>query len=358
MATLTDGLKTLLIRELDGFAREVELFPDDELLWKTVPGVTNSVGNLALHVCGNLQHFIGAVLGKTGYVRNREVEFGTRSGTRADVVREIRTTIAVVDRVLSALPDDAVARDYPEPVHGLALPAHRFLMHLSAHIAHHLGQAGYLRRILTVSESSGPLPLKALLQTVFLCALMVVAACGGGRQTADGQAAGPGVRADVAQAPSVPRAETVVNDAVSRARAEGKVVLIEFGASWCKWCTNFQNFVHSAEVGAIIADNYVVATLVVREDDPEMKKREHPGGAELMERWGGAESGLPFYVFLDVNGAKIADSNAMPGGKNIGFPFTREEVDRFMGLLDTTAPRLDADRRARVLTYLRKSGEA
>jgi hypothetical protein len=357
MATLTDGLRTLLIRELDGFAREVELFPSDDLLWQTVPGVTNSAGNLALHVCGNLQHFIGAILGGTGYVRNRDVEFGTRGGTRADVVREIRTTIAVVDRVLSMLPDEALERDYPEPVHGLTLPAHRFLLHLSAHLAHHLGQAGYLRRILTVSDSSGPLPLKALLHTVFTLALVVVAACGGGRQPSSSEARAPDVPA-AADARSVPRAETVVNDAVGRARAEGKIVLIEFGASWCKWCANFQSFVHSTEVGAIIADNYVVANLVVREDDPEKKRLEHPGGAELMDRWGGAESGLPFYVFLDVNGNKVADSNAMPGGKNIGFPYTREEVDRFMSLLDRTAPRLDADRRAQVLAYLRKSGEA
>jgi uncharacterized damage-inducible protein DinB len=357
MATLTDGLRTLLIRELDGFAREVELCPNDDVLWKTVPGVANSVGNLALHVCGNLQHFIGAILGHTGYVRDRQAEFGTNSGTRADVVEEIRRTIVVVDRVLSSLPDDALDRDYPQPVHGLTLPAHRFLMHLSAHLAHHLGQAGYLRRILTVSESSGPLPLKALLQTVFVLALIVVAACGGGRQASGSETPASGVPA-AADAPSVPRAEAVVNDAVSRAGAEGKIVLIEFGASWCKWCANFERFVQSAEVGAIVADNYVVANLVVREDDPEKKKLEHPGGAELMERWGGAESGLPFYVFLDANGNKVADSNAMPGGKNIGFPFTKEEVDRFMSLLDKTAPRLDADRRAQILAYLRRTGEA
>jgi thioredoxin-related protein len=155
-----------------------------------------------------------------------------------------------------------------------------------------------------------------------------------------------------------PRAETVVREAVEQARAEGKIVLIEFGASWCKWCTNFQNFVQSAEVGGIIADNYVVAKLVVREEDEDKKRLEHPGGSELMARWGGAESGLPFYVFLDASGAKIADSNAMPEGKNIGFPYTADEIDRFMGLLDKTAPRLNAQRRGQVLAYLRKMGEA
>jgi thiol:disulfide interchange protein len=149
-----------------------------------------------------------------------------------------------------------------------------------------------------------------------------------------------------------PAARTVVDDAVRRARADGKIVLIEFGASWCKWCTNFQNFVDSKEVGHLVAANYVVANLVVREDD-DKKALEHPGGGELMEEWGGGASGLPFYVFLDVDGRKLVDSNVMPGGANIGFPVSPEEIDAFMGLLDRTAPRLgDADR-ARIVEYLR-----
>ena len=81
---MTDDLSRLLERELETFARELELFPDDESLFKTLPGVGNSAGNLGLHVCGNLQHFVGAVLGGTGYVRNRDAEFAARSGRRDD----------------------------------------------------------------------------------------------------------------------------------------------------------------------------------------------------------------------------------------------------------------------------------
>lgn len=156
-------LRVFLVRELKAFEREIEMFPDDELVWKTVPGVTNSAGNLALHACGNLQHYLGAVLGNTGYVRNRDVEFGRTSGTRAELIRELRTTIAVVEHVLPHVSEAALARDYPEKVGGLALNTRAFLLHLSVHLAHHLGQAGYLRRILTQeNRSSGALPLKAL----------------------------------------------------------------------------------------------------------------------------------------------------------------------------------------------------
>jgi hypothetical protein len=160
---MTDDLSRLLVRELETFAREVELFPDDESLWKTLPGVTNSAGNLALHVCGNLQHFVGAVLGGTGYVRNREAEFAARSGTRDDVARRLRDTAAVVRAALASLPQDALARTYPEPVANVQLPCGRFLMHLAVHLGFHLGQAGYLRRVVTGdSRTAGTVPVAAL----------------------------------------------------------------------------------------------------------------------------------------------------------------------------------------------------
>jgi hypothetical protein len=52
MNSITSDLKVLLLRELAAFQREIELFPDDEAVWRTVPGITNSAGNLAAHVCG------------------------------------------------------------------------------------------------------------------------------------------------------------------------------------------------------------------------------------------------------------------------------------------------------------------
>jgi hypothetical protein len=74
-----------------------------------------------------------------------------------------------------------------------------------------------------------------------------------------------------------------------------------------------------------------------------------------MRQWGGEEAGLPFYVFLDRTGNKIADSNAMPDGTNIGFPGTPQEADVFMTLLDRTAPSLQAGDRQQLVAYLKKS---
>ena len=160
---MRDDVRRVLTRELEALAREVELFPDDDVLWKTVPGVTNSAGNLALHACGNLKHFVGAVLGGTGYVRDRPAEFATRTGRRADVARQLRETAAVVTNALARVPESALAAPYPEPHDGVQLFCGLFLLHLCVHLAFHLGQAGTLRRALTGdARTSGAVSLAAL----------------------------------------------------------------------------------------------------------------------------------------------------------------------------------------------------
>lgn len=161
--TLIEMARTQLVRELDGFVREVDACPDDESLWAVAPGVTNSVGTLALHVSGNLQHFVGRVLGGSGYVRNREHEFSHRGSSRADVAAELRRASAAVSDALGRLSPSQLEHDYPEQLGGHTVNTAMFLVHLGAHLAFHLGQAGYLRRIVTGSNTSvAPLPLSAI----------------------------------------------------------------------------------------------------------------------------------------------------------------------------------------------------
>ncbi len=156
-------LQTVILRELEGFMREVEAFPDDTSLWAVVPGVTNSAGNLALHAAGNLQHFIGHVLGGTAYRRDREREFARRDGTRAEVVAELRAAHTVTASTLPRLTAAQLEADYPKPPGGHTVTTGTFLVHLAAHLAFHLGQAGYLRRVVTgQNTSAGPLPLAPL----------------------------------------------------------------------------------------------------------------------------------------------------------------------------------------------------
>ena len=156
-------LSRMFVRELEAFERELALFPDESLVWKTVPGVTNSVGTLTLHVCGNLQHFVGQGIGRTGYLRDRNHEFSARDIARDALQRELRTTIGIVERIMPQVTDDDLMREYPEAVGGVHMLTGMFLTHLSAHLAFHLGQAGYLRRALTgETRSANPVPLQPL----------------------------------------------------------------------------------------------------------------------------------------------------------------------------------------------------
>lgn len=149
MPPLAADLLTLFRRDLLCFIREVEAFPDDATLWRTLPGIANSGGNLALHVAGNLRHFLGAAFGGTGYERHRDAEFAQREGTRASVSSLLRTTLAEVETGLKALTPETLAAPYPQAVMGHHPGTQVFLIHLTAHLAFHLGQAGYLRRALT-----------------------------------------------------------------------------------------------------------------------------------------------------------------------------------------------------------------
>jgi uncharacterized damage-inducible protein DinB len=154
----------VLTRELDGLVREIEAFPDDAAVWNVLPGVTNSAGNLCWHVAGGLQHFVGAMLGKTGYVRDRDAEFSRRAGTRAEVVEELQRARHAVETVLLALPETALESTLSHPSLPGPVPTQRFLVHLCAHAGFHLGQVGYLRRMLTEeNQSTGPLPVAPLL---------------------------------------------------------------------------------------------------------------------------------------------------------------------------------------------------
>jgi uncharacterized damage-inducible protein DinB len=152
-------LARVLERELAAVQREIAL------VWRTAPATPNSAGNLALHLAGNIQHFIGASLGQTGYVRDRDAEFNRRSGTRADLHAELDRAIAVVRRVLPAVSPDALAEEVA--IRGIPpMPWGRFLIHLCVHAGYHLGQIDYARRTLTGDGSSaGTVLLDALVSS-------------------------------------------------------------------------------------------------------------------------------------------------------------------------------------------------
>jgi uncharacterized damage-inducible protein DinB len=140
---------TLLTRELRALARELEAYPDDDAVWRTFPGVLNSAGTLVLHLTGNIQHYVGTVLGGTEYRRDRKAEFARRDVPRPELAAEIERTIAVVHQALPRLTDKVLQADYPQTIADRIVATDEFLMHLASHLSWHLGQVDYHRRMVT-----------------------------------------------------------------------------------------------------------------------------------------------------------------------------------------------------------------
>ncbi|WP_185117063.1 DinB family protein [Chryseobacterium phocaeense] len=145
---ITESLKSLYSRDLNTLKKEIEAYQNEENLWKTDKNIANSAGNLCLHLVGNLNHFIGAQLGNTGYVRHRDLEFSLKDVPRAELIEKIESTIVMIDTVLSQLSEDDLKKEYPLVVFEAKMTTDYFLIHLVAHLDYHLGQINYHRRLL------------------------------------------------------------------------------------------------------------------------------------------------------------------------------------------------------------------
>ena len=142
----------LIRRELGAVRREIEAYPDDESLWLAVPGMPNTGGTLALHLAGNLQHYLGAILAKDGYVRDRDAEFARRNVSRTELLNGIDAALAAVDKTVKKLKDADLAAAYPEPIAKRKVNTGVFLAHLATHLSYHLGQLDFHRRAATRDE--------------------------------------------------------------------------------------------------------------------------------------------------------------------------------------------------------------
>jgi hypothetical protein len=155
-------LRTLFRRDLDALRAELTLYGDDRSPWANVPGCPNPGGTLVLHAVGNLRHFVGAQLGGTGYVRQRDAEFATRGLSRAELTQQVDAARAEVDAALARLTPADLERPASLPT-GDEVATSLWLLHLLAHLEFHLGQLDYHRRAATGdSTSAGALSLKAL----------------------------------------------------------------------------------------------------------------------------------------------------------------------------------------------------
>lgn len=151
---LGDSIKVVMLRELRALDREIAAYPDDESVWRAPPGITNSAGTLALHMAGNLRHFIGHALAGSNYIRDRDAEFSTRNLSRDELHAIVATAIEELDDAFEKITDDQLASEFPLPIFEQRFNAGGYLIHLAVHLSYHLGQIDYHRRLLTGSAET------------------------------------------------------------------------------------------------------------------------------------------------------------------------------------------------------------
>ncbi|MFY7814303.1 MAG: DinB family protein [Chryseobacterium taeanense] len=147
---MIENIRSLFTRDLNKLKTEIELYRNEETIWKTDKNISNSAGNLCLHLVGNLNNYIGAILGNSGYVRNRELEFSLKDVPRAELIQQIENTIEIVNSSLERLSTEDLHKEYPSEPLGYKMTTGYFLVHLFGHLSYHLGQINYHRRLLDV----------------------------------------------------------------------------------------------------------------------------------------------------------------------------------------------------------------
>lgn len=145
---LRESLLEIFERDLNKLRDEINSYENDQSLWEISGEISNSGGNLCLHLIGNINHFIGAVLGKNGYSRNRDGEFSSKNVSREDLIKNIESTIEIVKNSLNKLSNEDFEKDFPVEKHGTNPKTDFMLLHLLTHFNYHLGQINYHRRLL------------------------------------------------------------------------------------------------------------------------------------------------------------------------------------------------------------------
>ncbi|MCS6991502.1 MAG: DUF1572 family protein [Chitinophagales bacterium] len=127
---------------------EINAYTHHDRLWKTDGDIKNSGGTLCVHLIGNLSYYIGAVLGLSGYQRNREQEFAGNPVPSGSLIKQIDELLYQTKTTIASLTDDQLFGNYPLNDGKPWKTTVARLLHLLAHLNYHLGQINYHRRLL------------------------------------------------------------------------------------------------------------------------------------------------------------------------------------------------------------------
>lgn len=145
---LLKTLKYLFKRDLEKLKAEIIAYQKEENIWIVDKNITNSAGNLCLHLVGNLNTFVGVHLGDTDYIRQRDLEFSLKNVPRVTLVQQVEDTMTMIENILHQLTEADLEKEYPVIVFKNKMETGLFLTHLTTHLTYHLGQINYHRRLL------------------------------------------------------------------------------------------------------------------------------------------------------------------------------------------------------------------
>ena len=148
---LSNTLSEIFERDLNKLKTEVSSYKDEKNMWLIEESISNSGGNLCLHLLGNLNYFVGNILGNTGYVRERDKEFTDKNVPRAELIACIEKLIEVVKQTIVKLSDEDMNKIYPQNIFPKDMTTEHFLIIMMSHFNYHLGQINYHRRLLDQS---------------------------------------------------------------------------------------------------------------------------------------------------------------------------------------------------------------
>ena len=145
---MIETIKSSLLRDINKLKKEIEAYKNPKNIWAVEKDISNSTGNLCLHLIGNLNQFIGAALGNTGYVRNRDEEFTIKYIPSGELINKINDTISVVNETLNNLKDEELNEEFPILFANQKISTDSMLINIVTHLNYHLGQINYHRRLL------------------------------------------------------------------------------------------------------------------------------------------------------------------------------------------------------------------
>ncbi|MBT8244713.1 MAG: DinB family protein [Winogradskyella sp.] len=145
---MLQSLIKLFNRDINAIKIELTSYKNESVIWVVDKDISNCAGNLTLHLIGNLNHFIGATLGNTDYVRQRDLEFFQKNVSVAKLIKMLEATKVEIENTLLKLKPSDLQKVYRRNPFEDYMTTEYFLLHLKSHLAYHLGQINYHRRLL------------------------------------------------------------------------------------------------------------------------------------------------------------------------------------------------------------------